>query len=466
MPRLLPPLLLPFIIIVVVARASESMNADSKSVDFASICNHRTLCDPEFDEQYKPQKERIWHNIVNQEQVLNAAAAVPRDAPVGQTDHYVILNSTTRSFGEVIAKSPESNEGGSTRNPRRSSPSSNIDMMRKHFNELFTHTRHDKVSSRLKNVTRYGIMERLSHYTLETMTQEFFAKDPSGQVVQGVNIVGVIPGRNRNKPGDEVIVIGAHYDTDANTPGVDDNGSGVVALLEVARVLSPHMGQLASTVFLVAFDLQEQGILGSLAFVNNYLIPNELVAKRNHFTGAYILEMLLNYDNSSQSQILPLDMVLAVPESALWLQLNGGRGDFVGMWSRKVLDYQIATAFSDSWRRVNEERNRTGIHTILPDTKLYTFDAAIPRDPLLLSTVRYRAFFSSDHASFWTHRSPEYNDYLSAVLITDTGAHRGHMRACYHEFCDDTRLLTPENLEFMKRITDAVCGAVLQLSSK
>ena len=62
------------------------------------------------------------------------------------------------------------------------------------------HTRHDEVSTRLKNLTRHGIIDRLSHYTLETTTQEFFAKSPSGQVLQGVNIVGVIPGRNRNKP--------------------------------------------------------------------------------------------------------------------------------------------------------------------------------------------------------------------------------------------------------------------------
>jgi hypothetical protein len=438
--------------------------ADDK-VDVTAVCGRdRSICDPEFDKQHKPQYNLIWNNIVNQGQMLNSARTDFSESPANvKTDHYIILNTTTKSHDDLAEKSTTSEPN--SRNPRLSSAGSSIEMMQKNFKELFMHTRHDKVSTRLKNLTRHGIIDRLSHYTLETTTQEFFAKAPNGEVVQGMNIVGVIPGRNRNKPGDEIILIGAHYDSDANTPGVDDNGSGVVAMLEIARILSPYMGQLSSSVFLVAFDLEENGILGSLAFVNNYLIPNELVSKRTHFLGAYILEMVLNYDNSSQSQILPLDMVLAVPESALWLQMNGNRGDFVGLWSRKVLDYQISNAFTESWRKVNEERNRTGIHTILPDLKLYNFDAAIPRDPLLLSTVRYRAFFNSDHASFWTHRSPEYSDYLSAVLITDMGAHRGNMRACYHEFCDDGRHLTGENLEFMKRITDAVANSVLKLSS-
>src|SRR4029077_11040815 len=108
-----------------------------------------------------------------------------------------------------------------------------------------------------------------------------------GSIIRGVNIIGVIPGKNRNKPGDEIVLIGAHYDSDVNSPGVDDNGSGVVSMLEIARLLSPHMGSLSRTVMFVAFDLEEKGILGSLAFVNNYLIPNELVAKRAKFIGAY-----------------------------------------------------------------------------------------------------------------------------------------------------------------------------------
>jgi Zn-dependent M28 family amino/carboxypeptidase len=34
---------------------------------------------------------------------------------------------------------------------------------------------------------------------------------------------------------DQIVIVGAHYDTVTNTSGVDDNGSGVTALLQAAK---------------------------------------------------------------------------------------------------------------------------------------------------------------------------------------------------------------------------------------
>jgi Zn-dependent M28 family amino/carboxypeptidase len=34
---------------------------------------------------------------------------------------------------------------------------------------------------------------------------------------------------------DQIVIVGAHYDTVSNTNGVNDNGSGVTALLQVAK---------------------------------------------------------------------------------------------------------------------------------------------------------------------------------------------------------------------------------------
>jgi Zn-dependent M28 family amino/carboxypeptidase len=47
-----------------------------------------------------------------------------------------------------------------------------------------------------------------------------------------VNISVEIPGREHD---DEIVVIGAHYDTHKDSPGANDNGSAVAALLELAR---------------------------------------------------------------------------------------------------------------------------------------------------------------------------------------------------------------------------------------
>ena len=62
-------------------------------------------------------------------------------------------------------------------------------------------------------------------------------------------------------------LIGAHYDT-VNNPGADDDASGVAAVLEIARVLSQY--QTASTIKFCAWDREEQGKIGSTAYVNTH----------------------------------------------------------------------------------------------------------------------------------------------------------------------------------------------------
>jgi YVTN family beta-propeller protein len=56
-------------------------------------------------------------------------------------------------------------------------------------------------------------------------------------------------------------VIGAHFDTVPGSPGADDNASGIAALLEIARVLTT--ADIATSVELIAFGAEENGILGS-----------------------------------------------------------------------------------------------------------------------------------------------------------------------------------------------------------
>jgi leucyl aminopeptidase len=101
----------------------------------------------------------------------------------------------------------------------------------------------------------------------------------AGTQINAQNVVGLIQG---TETGGGILLIGAHYDSitigagwengNAYAPGANDNGSGVAALIEIARVMSsrPHR----STVMFVAFGAEEIGRQGSIAFVNEYLRPN------------------------------------------------------------------------------------------------------------------------------------------------------------------------------------------------
>lgn len=63
-------------------------------------------------------------------------------------------------------------------------------------------------------------------------------------------------------------IIGAHYDS-VDNPGADDDASGVAGLLEIARVVSQY--ETEYTVKLIAFDMEEWGLIGSEAYVNDHL---------------------------------------------------------------------------------------------------------------------------------------------------------------------------------------------------
>ena len=51
-------------------------------------------------------------------------------------------------------------------------------------------------------------------------------------------MVGRLPGRFTGTSDDKMVLIGSHYDTVKTTPGVDDNGSGMTALLQTLKLFT------------------------------------------------------------------------------------------------------------------------------------------------------------------------------------------------------------------------------------
>ena len=98
-------------------------------------------------------------------------------------------------------------------------------------------------------------------------------RSPERPVVRMVNVVAWLPGRDTNR----VVVIGGHYDScicstnsmdfTADAPGADDDGSGTVAVMELARVMGKHFPRgFDATVALILYTGEEQGLLGSTQF--------------------------------------------------------------------------------------------------------------------------------------------------------------------------------------------------------
>ena len=90
------------------------------------------------------------------------------------------------------------------------------------------------------------------------------------------NLVLTIPGQTN--PND-IVILSAHYDSTSgsastNAPGADDNGSGSVTLYEAMRILRQYRFQ--RTIKIIFFTGEEQGLLGSEAYVNDHPISSIL----------------------------------------------------------------------------------------------------------------------------------------------------------------------------------------------
>ena len=78
----------------------------------------------------------------------------------------------------------------------------------------------------------------------------------------GANLYATIPATMGNE---KQIVVGAHFDTVANSPGANDNASGVAVVLAVARYLKATPCRKAPVV-IAFFDQEELGLFGARAF--------------------------------------------------------------------------------------------------------------------------------------------------------------------------------------------------------
>jgi hypothetical protein len=229
------------------------------------------------------------------------------------------------------------------------------------------------------------------------------------------NVEVRLPGASPDAP---IVVVSAHYDSVADTPGADDNGSGTAGLLELARRLSGR--RFESEVRLVFFDCEEPGLIGSGNYVTD-LSAEELA----RMVGVINLETLGFTDHRAGSQTFPA--------GARALFDPGDTGDFlmiVGNEQSAPLASLVAEAMA------MEEG---------PEFRAEMF-SGLPGAGWLLPDSR-----RSDHARFWDVKVP-------ALLLTDTANLRSRH---YHRPTDVVETL---DLEFLAAAIRGVERAVERLA--
>ena len=135
------------------------------------------------------------------------------------------------------------------------------------------------------------------------------------------NIVAEIPGRDA-KAG--YVMAGAHLDSWVAADGASDNGAGSVVVMEIARVLSKLGVKPRRTIRFVLWSGEEQGLLGSMAYVEQHL------AKRPPVTDPELAKLSPFNTWNTRWPITPL------PEHAqlaAYFNIDNGSGKIRGIYT-------------------------------------------------------------------------------------------------------------------------------------
>lgn len=112
--------------------------------------------------------------------------------------------------------------------------------------------------NRMYRILRRGILVRV-----EVTVRNRFGAAPE----QAMNLVGEIPGTDLR---DEVVMLGAHFDTWHASPNASDNTSGVAVALEAMRILKAIGVKPRRTIRVALWAGEEQGLFGSRAYVRKH----------------------------------------------------------------------------------------------------------------------------------------------------------------------------------------------------
>ncbi|MTJ09963.1 M20/M25/M40 family metallo-hydrolase [Anabaena sp. UHCC 0204] len=248
--------------------------------------------------------------------------------------------------------------------------------------QLFAHVQKlnfRRYSKRERSLTRTYITNELRKFGWQPKLEKF---------PNGVNIFTQKLGTDKTAG---AILVAAHYDTVPDSPGADDNATGIAVVLEIARLFSSV--PTPKTLQLAFFDQEETGLLGSKAFVNQ---PTHL----ENLQGVIIMDMLGYACYIPGCQQYPAGLPVTPPSD---------KGDFLAVVG-DLENLQLLNAFQNS-----SENLPKILKVPIPFKGLLTPD-----------TLR------SDHAPFWYQG-------IGAVLVTDTANLRSPH---YHQPSD-----IPENIQ-------------------
>lgn len=254
------------------------------------------------------------------------------------------------------------------------------------------------------NKTASYIYNEFSHYADTVYFQKYIADGKEYK-----NVVCVF-GSNNPK----TVVVGAHYDVCDNQEGADDNASGTVGLLELARLLKDK--KINYRIEMVAYTLEEPPYFRTDK-MGSYIHAKSLMDNKTDVFGMLCLEMIAYFDDAKKSQDYPIGILS-------WFY--GNKGNYITLVN-KFDKGKFARKFNKGFKKQKLIR-----------TKKFVAPKSLP------------GIDFSDHLNYWKFG-------ISSLMITDTAFYRNKN---YHKKTDKMETL---NISKMAQVIDSTLKTLINL---
>lgn len=260
--------------------------------------------------------------------------------------------------------------------------------------------------------------------------------------VQCKNIIGVVEGSG--PLADEILVIGAHYDhlgyggMGSLAPGsfdihygADDNGSGTVAVLELARRFAEKPDRTGRKLVFMLYSAEETGLLGSTHYCNNPLFPlQKTVAMYNlDMVGRYRKDVKLQINGTTTAKNDYFKKIVTAANEKHQLEISMpassqffGASDHFSFYRKDIPVLFLFTGMHPQYHRPTDRVETINIEGIrqcveLSETILQEL-ATNPQKPIFVRAASPTAA-NPNRGGPRLGIMPNYNDDKEGVLLDD-----------------------------------------------
>jgi len=152
------------------------------------------------------------------------------------------------------------------------------------------------IQSYANRISKEWLLDKFTDMGYDSVITDTFTVDLEGQEKKGHNVIVTRVGTEF--PHTQIIV-GAHRDSDFDSPGADDNGSGVGAVIDMARILADI--DTRCTIIFILFDAEEVGIHGSEYYAEQAFLRNDQIAFM------FNMDMIAHVENDGEAKLYHSD---------------------------------------------------------------------------------------------------------------------------------------------------------------